>query len=74
MKTILMVAVLNCSGISGDDGAMCRAEKTNESAWCYSIQDPDRRTWCRAETRHDRAICYEIHDADMRTQCLNRES
>lgn len=74
MEKLLMIAALNCAGMPNDDAALCRAQKNQESSWCYSIQDADRVAWCRAEVRHDRTICYEIHDADMRNQCLNRVS
>ncbi len=36
---------------------------------CYTISDPDARTWCRARVHQDSSACYAIQLPDLRAQC-----
>lgn len=37
---------------------------------CYSIADPDQRTYCIAKARSEPAMCYAIYRQDLRAMCL----
>jgi len=72
MGTIILLAALNCYGLSPDQRSYCQAREQNNPAYCYSISDQALRTACRAEIHEQPDICSGIADSEQRQLCRNR--
>lgn len=46
------------------------AQAVADSAACYSISDPNARSYCLARERKDPSACYAISSPDLRSMCL----
>lgn len=66
---LLTAAVILAIGVLGS--AIAHADSTSDAGTCYTISDPDARTYCRAKARHDSSTCYAIQRQDLRAMCLS---
>ena len=58
MRHLIALLLLSSSAHAADSGA------------CYSIQDPDARSYCLARAKREPSLCYNIQRADLRSMCL----
>lgn len=71
-STILIMAALNCYGLSPDQQAYCQAQQHNDVGYCYSIQDTTLRETCRSEINVTPWNCDSIPSHEARQICRNK--
>jgi len=59
MRTLLAAAIV-----------LTATQAVADSSTCYSIGDPNARTYCLARERKDPSACYSITNPDLRSMCL----
>jgi hypothetical protein len=71
-SSIVLLAALNCYGLSADQQAYCQAREHQEVSYCYNIKDYSLREVCRSEVNQTPWNCDTLPTHEQRQLCRNR--
>jgi hypothetical protein len=69
---IIVLALVNCYGLSHDQQAYCQARQHDDVSYCYTIEDPTLRQTCRSEIKQMPWDCDSIRSPESRQICRER--